>query len=101
MSNDALQLPPHVQAMPEEERRLRKAWLKRKFRSFEYHEEMLRLHHQWVEVLRRALARAEQDTSPNQPESGYKTIADEARHFRSRTMPLIERNDDLGKYRED
>ncbi|MEW6100465.1 MAG: hypothetical protein AB1666_14870 [Pseudomonadota bacterium] len=40
--------------MPEEEKRLRKEWLKRKFASFEYHEEMLRLHHQWVEVIRKA-----------------------------------------------
>jgi hypothetical protein len=84
-----------------DEKELRKAWLKRKFASFEYHEEMLRLHCHWIDVLRKALARAEQDTSPNRPESGYKTIADEARNFRTETMPLIERNDDLGKYRQD
>jgi hypothetical protein len=84
-----------------DDKALRKAWLKQKFGSFEYHEEMLRLHRQWVSVLRKALARAEQDDSANYPGSGYATIAEEARHFEARYMPLIERNDDLGKYRKD
>ena len=84
-----------------DDKALRKAWLKRKFGSFEYHEEMLRLHRQWANVLRKALARAEQDDSPNRPDSGYETIADEARNFRATTMPIIDSNDDLGKYRKD
>ncbi len=102
MSNTPTQapaLPAHVQAMPLEERALRKTWLKRKFGSFEYHEEMLRQHHGFVGVLARALTRAEQDASPNAHDSGYKTIADEAKHFRARWFPLIQANDDLGKYK--
>ena len=100
-STKAPALPAHVQAMPIQERELRKAWLKRKFGSFEYHEDMLRLHHGFVGVLHRALQRAEKDTSPNAPNSGYKTIADEATHFRARWLPLIETNDDLGKYKKE
>jgi hypothetical protein len=95
--DNPLQLPAHIKAMPEDEKRARKAWLKQKFASFEYHEELLRLHRHWIEVLRKALLRAEQDESPNSPDSGFKTIAEEARHFRKRYMPLIEANDDLGK----
>jgi len=38
---------------------LRKAWLKRKFGSHEYHEELLRLHQRWYELIRQALSRPE------------------------------------------
>jgi hypothetical protein len=86
---------------PISDKDLRKAWLKRKFVSFEYHEELLAVHRQWLNVMRKALVRAEQDESPNQPDSGYKTIREEADHFRTRFMPMLECNDDVGKYRKD
>lgn len=94
---DPLQLPAHVKAMSEEEKRLRKEWLKRKFASFEYHEQMLRLHHNWVEVIRRALARALKDESPD---PDYGTKAAFARNFEKTDWPLIQGNDDLGRYSE-
>ena len=81
-----------------DEKALRKAWLKRKFGSFEYHEEMLKLHRGFVEVLRRALARAVND---NSPDPDYGTKAAFAKNFAKTDWPLIERNDDLGKYRKD
>jgi hypothetical protein len=96
--DNPLQLPEHIKAMPEDEKRARKAWLKQKFGSFEYHEELVRVHEQWRNVLRKALARAEQDESPNSPDSGFKTIAEEARHFRKRYMPLIEAKPKPGDY---
>ncbi|GIX24668.1 MAG: hypothetical protein KatS3mg122_1899 [Caldimonas sp.] len=97
MSNhpdNPLQLPEHIKAMPEDEKRARKAWLKKKFGSFEYHEEMLRLHHGFVETLRRALARAVHDDSPD---PDYGTKAAFARNFEKTYWPLIQANDDLGK----
>ena len=81
-----------------DEKALRKAWLKRKFGSFEYHEEMLKLHRGFVEVLRRALARAVND---NSPDPDYGTKAAFAQNFVRTYWPLIEGNDDLGKYRKD
>ena len=84
-----------------DEKALRKAWLKRKFGSFEYHEEMLKLHHLFVEVLRRALARAAADAGPASKGSDFKTAREEAAHFTKRYLPLIEGNDDLGKYRKE
>ena len=84
-----------------DEKALRKAWLKRKFGSFEYHEEMLKLHHQFVDVLRRSLARAAADAGPASKGSDFKTMREEGEHFAKRYMPLIERNDDVGKYRKD
>ncbi|NMG76600.1 hypothetical protein [Aromatoleum diolicum] len=36
---------------------LRKAWLKQRFASFDYHEFLLRLHEKWLELLYTALAR--------------------------------------------
>ena len=41
------------------DKELRKAWLKRKFLSFEYHEELVVLHAQWYEIVRKALERPE------------------------------------------
>jgi len=38
---------------------LRKAWLKQRFASFDYHEFLLRLHEKWLELLYTALARPE------------------------------------------
>lgn len=84
-----------------DQKALRKAWLKRKFGSFEYHEEMLKLHHGFVEVLRRALARAATDGGSASKGSDFKTMSEEGAHFAKRYMPLIERNDDVGKYRKD
>ena len=101
MSNhtgNPLQLPEHIKAMPEDEKRARKAWLKQKFGSFEYHEEMLRLHHGFVETLRRALARAVHD---NSPDPDYGTKAAFARNFEKTDWPLIQANDDLGKIPKD
>lgn len=99
MSDDnPLNLPAHVKTMPHEEKRLRKEWLKRKFGSFEYHEEMLRLHHQWVEAIRRALARGLKDPSPD---PDYGTKAAFAKNFEETDWALIQANDDLGKYSKD
>jgi hypothetical protein len=97
MSNNTdnpLQLPEHIKAMPEDEKRARKAWLKQKFGSFEYHEEMLRLHHGFVETLRRALNRALSDT---QWQSQFPNEARVAKNFAQTMMHMVEANDDLGK----
>ncbi len=40
-----------------DEKELKKAWLKRKFLSFDYHEEMLENHAKWLEILKRHWAR--------------------------------------------
>ena len=82
-----------------DEKALRKAWLKRKFGSFEYHEELVRVHEQWRNVLRKALDRAEKDNSPGTPGSGCQTIAEEARHFRATYMPIIEAKPKPGDYK--
>ena len=86
-------------ADPLDNKALRKAWLKQKFASFEYHEEMLMLHRQWLDVLRRALARAEGDDSALS-HFAFKSVHKWAVHFRQRYLPLIEANDDMGKYVE-
>jgi hypothetical protein len=80
------------------DKEIRKAWLKKKFASFEYHEEMLQLHRQFVETIRRALARAVND---QRPDPDYATKAAFARNFERTDWPLIQGNDDLGKYRKD
>ena len=41
------------------DKELRKAWLKRKFLSYEYHEELAVLHAQWYGIVRKALERPE------------------------------------------
>lgn len=41
------------------DKELRKAWLKERFGSFEYHEELLRLHAEWYALVRKALERSE------------------------------------------
>jgi hypothetical protein len=81
-----------------DDKALRKAWLKQMFASFEYHDEMLRLHRQWLDVLRRALTRADGDSGPASKGSSFKSIREQSAHFRQRYLPLIEANDDLGKY---
>lgn len=81
-----------------DDKALRKAWLKRTFASFEYHEEMLGLHRKWLDVLRRALVRADSDDNPPRKDSGFKTVREEGANFRQQYLPLIEANDDLGKY---
>jgi len=85
-----------------DERALRKAWLKQHFASWEYHEEMLRMHHGVMEVTLRALRRAEADTStPASQGSGFANVSEEAKHFRQRYLPLMMRNEDLGKYKKE
>ena len=49
------------------DKELRKAWLKRKFLSYEYHEELVVLHAQWYEIIRKALERPE--VKQNHPRS--------------------------------
>ena len=44
---------------------LRKAWLKQRFASFDYHELMLRLHEKWLDLIYTALARP--DVKENHP----------------------------------
>jgi hypothetical protein len=54
-----------------DEKELRKAWLKRKFGSWEYHEELLKLHDEYLTALHRHWARADvQQQYPND----YKTM---------------------------
>src|SRR5512135_3550283 len=86
-----------------DEKELRKAWLKQKFGSFEYHEEMLGLLREWLNILRQALKRALNDTSPSKGDAArwYPTVADHARYFRDRYLSVIEQSDRLGKYRKD
>jgi LAS superfamily LD-carboxypeptidase LdcB len=78
-----------------------KLLLKKKFVSFEYHEKLLETHKMWVNTLRTALKRAEEDMSPNTPTSGYQTIAEEAKAFRKKLWPLIEQNDNVGQYQKE
>ena len=44
-----------------DDKTLRKAWLKQKFGSFEYHEDMLKLHALWLDTIKTAFAKAKQD----------------------------------------
>ena len=44
---------------PLDEKTLRKAWLKKRFASWEYHEELLRLHDEYLTALHRHWARSE------------------------------------------
>lgn len=98
ISTKATALPAHVQTMPLDERELRKAWLKRLFGSFEYHEAMLQQHHEFVGVLARALKRAQDDHTPD---PDYGTKAAFAKNFERTDWPLILANDDVGKYRKE
>ena len=84
-----------------DDKALRKAWLKQNFALFEYHEEMLGLHRKWLNVIRAALAAAENDISPGGPGSGFGSRSQQVEYFKKRFLPLLERNDDLGKYRKD
>jgi hypothetical protein len=79
----------------------KKLVLKQKFASFEYHENLLGIHHMWVNALRTALERAEKDVSPNTPTSGYQTIAEEAKAFKKQLWTSIEKNDNLGQYQKE
>ena len=54
---------------------LRKVWLKQKFGSFVYHEEMLTIHAQWVAHIKNALDRAEQNKAAAQPMAWLRTKA--------------------------
>ncbi len=85
-----------------DEKALRKAWLKQKFGSWGYHEEMLQMHHGVIEVTLRALRRAEADTkTPATEGTGFRSISEEAKHFKDRYLPLMLRNDNLGSYKEE
>jgi len=46
-----------------DEPELRKAWLKRKFGSFEYHEQLLKIHEAWLALIYASLARPEVKTN--------------------------------------
>lgn len=86
---------------PINDKELRKAWLKRKFGSFEYHEELVKLHEQWRNTLRKSLDRAEQDTRPNVENPNYGTIGNEAKNFRKTYMAIIETKPKPGDYKRD
>lgn len=83
------------------EKELRKAWLKRKFKSFDYHEELVNIHEQWRNVLRKALARAEQDKSPNLVNPSYGSVANEAKNFRETYMVMIDHKPKPGDYKRE
>ncbi|MFN3298058.1 MAG: hypothetical protein ACK42S_15365, partial [Caldimonas sp.] len=96
--DNPLQLPAHIKAMPEDEKRARKAWLKQKFSSFEYHEELVRTHEQWRGVLRRALNRALTDAQWQQQCPGEAAVA---KNFAQTAMPLIEAKPKPGDYKRE
>jgi len=73
------------------EQDLRKAWLKSKFDSFEYHEELVILHERWRNILLAALSRAESD--PN--------VREEAARFRRTYVPNIVAKPKPGDYRRE
>jgi hypothetical protein len=58
-----------------DEKALRKAWLKKKFGSFEYHEEMLQLHARWLTHIKRSVDRFEREERPNQKTKWFRTKA--------------------------
>lgn len=58
-----------------DEKTLRKAWLRNRFGSFEYHEEMLQLHAQWLTHIKRALDRFEKQEQPNQTTQWLRKVA--------------------------
>jgi hypothetical protein len=74
-----------------DERALRKAWLKQKFASFEYHEELVRIHEKWRDVLRNALQRAQAEP----------IVSEDAKVFRRAYWPLIERKPRPGDYKRE
>jgi len=86
-----------------DERNLRKAWLKQHFSSFEYHQSLLSLHAQWLDLIRRALARAreadkarggvsnETDVYTTRVFQGPKVRETAAEHFERVYLPLIEK----------
>lgn len=76
---------------PSDEKALRKAWLKQTFGSFEYHEELVRLHEKWREVLRSALQRAEAEP----------VVSEDTRVFRRAYWPLIEKKPRPGDYKRE
>lgn len=83
------------------EKELRKAWLKRKFKSFDYHEELVNIHEQWRDVLRKALARAEKDESPNLVNPSYGSVANEAKNIRETYMVMIDHKPKPGDYKRE
>ena len=85
------ELPAHVQAMSREERDRRKAWLKKHFTSFEYHEHLLELHHAWLALIKREYARVTADPSLPQPPRWFGDVA----------IPNFEDCDDIGKYKRE
>ena len=84
-----------------DDKALRKAWLKQKFASFEYHEDLVCFHEQWRGVLRRALVRAEGDSNAPKKDSGFKTVREEAANFQQVFMPLIEAKPKPGDYKRE
>ena len=74
-----------------DDKALRKAWLKQKFASFDYHEELVRIHEKWRAVLRDALQRAQ----------GEPMVSEDAKVFRSAYWPLIEKKPKPGDYKRE
>jgi hypothetical protein len=58
-----------------DDKELRKAWLKKKFGSFEYHEELMELHARWLALIKQALARARGDPAATQPSKWFCDVA--------------------------
>lgn len=58
-----------------DDKELRKAWLKKKFASFEYHEELMELHARWLALIKQALARAKADPVAAQPSKWFCDVA--------------------------
>jgi hypothetical protein len=58
-----------------DDRALRKAWLKQKFGSFAYHEDMLQLHAEWLAHIKQSLSRHEQQQQPNTTTQWLRNVA--------------------------
>ena len=54
---------------------LRKAWLKKTFASFDYHEHMLAVHEYWLRLIKAALTRAEGAPTASQPSPWLRNTA--------------------------
>jgi hypothetical protein len=72
-----------------DDKALRKAWLKQRFASFEYHEELVAIHEKWRDVLRRALQRAEAEP----------VVSEDTKAFRRTYWLLIEKKPRPGDYK--
>lgn len=85
-----------------DEKELRKAWLKQHFTSYDYRVLLLKIHQQWIDIIRSALTRAcaEEDARHGVPHptdllvsdvfEGPKKRVPAATHFRKVFLPKIE-----------